>query len=86
MLAVPPSLDYRVALNNLLTLWGYETSLRVGDMLKVMKPGIPGSGFTGYTFWELEIWIAQLKAHDEWIAKGGSNLRIIRPMNVGILR
>lgn len=78
MLAVPPSLDYRVALNNLLTLWGYETSLRVGEMLKVMKPGTPGSGFTGYTFWELEIWIAQLKAHDEYLARQARPARGVR--------
>lgn len=71
--------DYYTQLHNLLTLWGYEISLRTGDTIRVMRPGVDGSGLAGSRHWDMDQWIRELKAQDEWIARGGDRVRIRRP-------
>lgn len=71
--------DYYTQLNNLLTLWGYALSLQVGPTIKVHKTGVDGSGLAGSRHWDIDQWIRELKAHDEWIARGGDRVHIRRP-------
>lgn len=76
MSADPVGPDYHNALDNLLTLWGYERTMRAGSQLKVMKSGVDGSGFTGFTFWTIQTWINNIRTHDEYLAGRG------RPVNM----